>query len=60
MDKSYFLENTMIWLPAVMIYLIAVLEQSDFTSIRCEMAKGTVIDSLVAGTAAIERKGKKR
>jgi len=52
--------NTIIRFPTVMIYSIAVLEQSDFESMGREMPKGTGIDSSVAGPAATGKKRKKR
>ncbi len=51
--------NTIIRFPTVMVYSIAVLEQSDFESIGREMPKGTEIDDSVAGTSAAAKKRKK-
>ncbi len=51
--------NTIIRFPTVMIYSIAVLEQSDFESIGREIPKGTGIDSSVAGSYTTAKKRKK-
>ena len=51
--------NTIIRFPTVMIYSIAVLEQSDFESIGREMPKGTGIDSSVAGSTAAKKRKKR-
>ncbi len=51
--------NTIICFPTVMVFSIAVLEQSDFKSIGRQMPKGTGIDSSVAGTSATAKKRKK-
>ena len=52
--------NTIIRYPTVMVYSIAVLEQSDFESIGRQMPKGTGIDSSVAGASNTTKKRKKR
>jgi hypothetical protein len=51
--------NTIIRYPTVMVYSIAVLEQSDFESIGFQMPKGTGIDSSVAGASTTAKKRKK-
>jgi hypothetical protein len=52
--------NSIVRYPTVMIYSIAILEQSDFEALGCQMPEGSGIDNSVAVTASEAAQGKKK